>query len=401
MELPPVAAVEIGTSKVVALVGEKLEDGAIQVIGHAEELATGVRKSEIVDIEAVSEHVRSVLEKAEKQSEINIREVSLAVSGGHLHAVINRGSTAVRDPDGLIGADDVAEAKEIARTIALAEGRDVLHTLPRGFLIDEAQHVSRPEGLEGAQLSTEMLVIHGQHNHIHNAIRAVESVHFDVAETVFGGLCSALAVLTPEQKRTGVVVIDLGGGTTDYMAYAGGVVAAAGSFGVGGDHVTNDISSAFNLPRLKAESLKCEHGAAMWPGEAGRAQSLQLAPDGGFNGREVDAKMLCRVIEARVTETLELVRRCLDEEGILSHLAGGIVLTGGGSRLKGCSDAARAVFRLPCQIGTPREVSGLPEDPSYATCCGLLQYGFRSLEQMGRDGSESMIGSLVRSLLGR
>jgi cell division protein FtsA len=401
MELPPVAAVEIGTSKIVALVGEKLEDGVIQVIGHAEEATTGVRKSAIVDIEAVSEHVRSVLEKAEKSSEINIREVSLALSGGHIHAIINRGSTAVRDPDGLIGADDVEEAKEIARTIALEPGRDILHTLPRGFLIDEAQRVSRPEGLEGTHLSTEMLVIHGQHNHIHNAIRAVETVQFDVAETVFGGLCSALAVLTPEQKRNGVVVIDLGGGTTDYMAYAGGVVAAAGSFGVGGDHVTNDISSAFNLPRLKAESLKCEHGAATWSGGPTPPQRFPLAADGGFNGREVDEAMLCRVIEARVAETLELVRRRLDEEDILQHLAGGIVLTGGGSRLKGIGDVARAVFRSPCQTGTPRDVTGISEDPAYATCCGLLQYGFRSLEQMGRDGSESMIGSLVRSLLGR
>ncbi len=400
MELPPVAAIEIGTSKIVALVGEKLEDGTIQVIGHAEELATGVRKSEIIDIEVVSEHVRSVLEKAEKSSEINIREVSLAVSGGHIRAVINRGSTSVHDPDGLIAAEDVEEAKEIARTISLEAGRDVLHTLPRGFVIDDFQQVTRPEGLEGSQLSTEMLVIHGQHNHIHNAVRAVESVHFDVAETVFGGLCSALAVLTPEQKRNGVVVIDLGGGTTDYLAYAGGVVAAAGSFGVGGDHVTNDISSAFNLPRLKAESLKCDHGATRCSGSE-EEQHFSLPPDGGFNGRDVEGELLCRVIDARVEETLELVRRCLDEEGILSHLAGGIVLTGGGSQLRGVEDVARAVFRSPCQIGTPRGVTGIPDDPGYATCCGLLQYGFRSLEQMERGGGESVIGSLVRSLLGR
>jgi len=393
----PVVALEIGTSKTVALVGEKREDGGIVITGHGETESTGVRKGEVIDLEQAVAGVRRVLDEAEQASRVDICEVDLVVSGGHIRAMANRGAVPLQGADSEITEDDMEDAMDVARAVALPEDRQVIHTICRDFCIDGQQRVIRPIGMIGALLEVSMLVVHGVRVRIRNTVRTAELTPVDVGDVAFGGLCSALAVLTPEQKKAGVVVIDFGGGTLDYMAYGDGVVAAAGSLGVGGDHVTNDIALACNITHRMAEKLKLEHGSGIV--SAGRdADRIKLPAEVGFSGAAVAPRVLQAVIHARLKETFDILRRRLDDQDVLAHVGAGIVLTGGMARLPDITDLLTRVMGLPCTIGKPRQLSGLTavaENPGYAACAGLVHYAFKTREQ-NRQRERSMFGALGR-----
>jgi cell division protein FtsA len=229
----------------------------------------------------------------------------------------------------------------------------------------------------------------------------IRSVPIGVQDVAFSGLCSALSVLTAEQKKSGVLVIDLGGGTTDFLSYAGSVVAAGGVLGVGGDHITNDIALAFNIPVAQAERLKCEAGSAL-VSAGGNDKRIPLPPEGGFPGRQVSLKSLHTVINARVDEILAAVLTAVERMGVSGPLGAGVVLTGGGAHLKGVCALAEQVFGVPCSIGRPRNITGLAtatEGPEYATCSGLAQYGFRTAQDQQRGGFP--LTSWVKGLFGR
>ena len=400
MRLAPVVALEIGTTKTIALVGEMREDGQIMVTGMGERPSTGVRKGEITDLANAGICVRSVLERAEESSKVTIRQVLLSVSGGHIQGLINRGTVHVLDKDGEVTRDDVEQVMEVARAVSLPTDREVLHTVCQHFCIDNQERIIKPEGMEGSRLSLDMIVVHGVRRRLNTTVRVVRSIPVDVQDVVFSGLCSALSVLSVAQKKNGVVVVDLGGGTTDYLAYADNVVAAAGVLGIGGDHVTNDITIGFNIPMSRAEILKQESGSAIIVSRS-RGKRVVLPPEVGFSGRTIDLRALHMVINARVDETLSMIKRRLEEQGILHHVGSGIVLTGGGAHLTGICELGEKIFGLPCTIGTPRNITGLAiatGGPEYATCSGLVQYGFRA------NGDEKRFPPLAdwfRGLFGR
>jgi cell division protein FtsA len=288
----------------------------------------------------------------------------------------------VLDEDGEITEDDVDQVMDVARAVDLAPDQEILHTICQNFYIDNAQRVLRPEGMVGSQLSLDMLIIYGFRNRLNNTIQAINSIPLDVMDVAFGGLCSALAVLTAEQKRSGALVIDLGGGTTDFLAYADNVVATAGALGIGGDHVTNDIAQAFNIPISQAERIKKEAGSVS-PETARSTDWVNLPPEGGFPGCKVKLKSLYDVIHARMEETLGMVRKQLEKAGIRHQIGAGIILTGGGAHMDGICGLAEKTFGIPCRVGRPRHVSGLAvptERPEYAACSGLVQYAFKSAQ---------------------
>ena len=399
MSIPPVVALEVGTSKVVALVGEMREGGHIMITGVGRHPTTGVRKGEITDLENVGVCVRTALAEAEEASKVSIRQVHLAISGGHIQSVVNRGTVPVQGKDGEITRDDVDTVMDVARAVNISPDRDVMHTICQHFCIDDQEMVIQPEGMEGAKLSLDMLVLHGVRNRLRNTVRAVRSVPMEVQDVAFSGLCSALAVLTPEQKAGGVIVIDLGGGTTDYVAYAGNVVAAAGALGVGGDHVSNDIALAFNIPLAQAESIKKESGNAIIDASS-TGQRIALPADVGFPGRTISLRALHTVIGARMDEVLRMIRKRLVSEDIMHHIGAGVVLTGGGAHMKGVVTLAEKMFGLPCIVGRPRNVSGLvtaTECPDFATCIGMVQYGFRYSSGHRSSG----IGDVFKKLFGK
>jgi len=386
MPIPPIVALEIGTTKVTALVGEVREDGHVIITGMGDHPSTGVRKGEIIDFENAAVCVRSALAAAEESGKVTIRQVIVAVSGGHVQSVVNRGTVPVSDAAGEITEEDVDQVMEVAKAVNLSAEREILHTICQHFCIDNHERIVQPEGMEGARLSLDMLVLHGVRSRLHNTIRVVKSLSMDVHDVAFSGLCSALSVLTPEQKKSGVVVIDLGGGTTDYLAYSENVVAAAGVLGVGGDHVTNDITMAFNIPVSRAEQLKRESGSAVID-PAAKGKGVSIPPELGFSERTIGVRSLHTVINARMDEILRMIKRRLDQDAILRHMGGGVVLTGGGAHLKGVTELGEKIFNLPCSTGTPRNMSGLAvptEEPEYATASGLVQYGFKTLRERSR-----------------
>ncbi len=399
MPIPPIVALEIGTYKTVAVVGEVREGNHILITGIGKHPSKGVRKGEIIDLENAVICARSAIEGAEESSEVAIRQVHLALSGGHMESFVNRGSVPVLDQDGEISEDDVDQVMAVAKAVNLPPDREILHTICRHFWVDEEQKVIRPEGMEGAKLSLDMLILHGVRNRQHNTVRVVKSVPMDVSDVAFSGLCSALAVLSPEQKKRGALVIDLGAGTTDYLAYAGSVVAEAGSLGVGADHVTNDIAQAFNVPLAQSERLKRAHGCAVVD-SLSAAKRVSLPPDVGFSGKDVPLKSLNTVINMRVEETLRMVKKRIDP-AILKQAGAGVVLVGGGAHLKGIQRLVEKVFSLPCSKGKPRNVSGLAtatEGLEYATCVGMVQYALRS---MSRQRQGAGIGGWIKGILRR
>jgi len=376
----PIVGLEIGTSKVVALVGEVREDGHVMITGIGECPSSGVRKGQIIDASNVSMCVDSVLQTAEERSDVSIREVLLAVSGAHIQGAVHSGMVPVYEPEGGISEEDIEEVIDVARRLNLPPDRLVLHSISQHFKIDGHHRVLRPTGMVGAQLSLEMLILHGVRNRLNDAINIVDRHKIQVQDTAISGLCSALAVLTPEQRKSGAIVIDLGGGTTDYVAYAEGVVADVGVLGLGGDHITNDIGIAFSIPTTQAEDLKQEDGSAMVESTRNSAR-VSLPAEGGFPGRTVTVKALRTVIHLRVKEILETVKERLDRRELFHHIGAGIVITGGSANLNGITTLVEQVFGLPCVVGTPRNVTGLATAaaaPEYATATGLVQYGFRS-----------------------
>ncbi|MBA4386915.1 MAG: cell division protein FtsA [Verrucomicrobia bacterium] len=386
MALDPIVALEIGTSKVVALVGEMRDDGHIMITGIGEAPSSGVRKGEIIDRENAAACVRSVIAMAEDTGKVSISEVHLAVSGGHIQSLVNSGETPVLNRDRRITNSDMEQVKEVAEAVSLPADRDIIHSIYQHFSIDGHEQVINPEGMLGSRLSVDMLVVHGIRNFVANTAQVVRGIPVEVCDVAFSGLCSALAVLTPQQKQSGAIVVDLGGGTTDYLAYADDVIASTGAIGVGGDHVTNDIMIAFNIPLSQAERIKREAGnAVVDPAVAGHR--VTIPAEVGFPGRTVGMKALHTVMNARLDETLRIIRKRIEVNTTLHKIGAGVVLTGGGARLKGITTLAERVFGLPCFIGMPRNVSGLvtvSEGPEYATCSGLVEYGFRKVDDSGR-----------------
>ena len=385
MAIPPIAALEIGTTQTVALVGEVDDARRVTITGRGVYKTTGVRKGQVIDVEQAKVGVKKAVQQAAEESEVDVGRLLLAVSGGHIEAKVNHGSVPVRARDQIVSREDVEEVAELAQAISLPSDRDVMHTVAQSYSLDDQSGIMKPEGLHGAQLSLDMLVIHALRNRIDNLRKVVQSVELNVDDVVFSGLCAALSVLTSEQKRNGVAVIDLGGGTTNYLAYADNVIASAGSFAIGGDHVTNDLVVAFNLQTARAEEMKRREGDAR-VGSGAALKRLIIPEDLGFQERSISLKAFHVVINARLAETLRLVRSALLETGVLPKLNAGIVFTGGGASLPGLTELGRSIFGVPCLVGVPGNVSGLEdvENPAaYATVAGLVLYGFKTYQETG------------------
>lgn len=383
MTSAPVVAIEIGSCKVLALVGERQPGGHIVISGIGRCRSSGVRKGEIVGFDNAVEAVRMALDSAEQASKHQIRQVYLTTSGGHVQSLVNRGTVPLGATSREVTAVDVAHVMEVAKAVHLPPEREKILTICQCFCVDDQERVQDPEGLEGLKLSVDMLVLHGLASRFRNTVRVIKTVQVDVAELAFSGLCSALAVLTPEQKKSGVIVIDLGGGTTDYLAYAGGALAAAGCIGVGGDHVSHDIAMCFNIPLSQAERLKKEAGSAVV--ELGSSsQRITVSAELGFPGCTIGLKSLNTVINARMDETLGMIAKRLEADRISQRAAAGVVLTGGGAHMRGICRLVEQIFKVSCHIGRPRNVTGLAtatEGPEFAACVGMLQLAYNIIDE--------------------
>lgn len=399
-----IVGLEIGTSKVCAVVGEFNVEGALNVIGLGQARSRGVRKGEIRDAAEAEECVRAAIVEAEKMADVEIRSVYLGVTGGHIRGFNNRGVHPVVSADREISEDDVQDVIKNAKAINLPNENSVLHAVRQHFLVDGQEGVTNPVGMLGARLEVDMHVVHGNHNRLQNAIRLVKGLQLDVDDVVFSGLAASLALLTNEQKEMGALVMDLGGGTTDYAVYADGVIKHTGVLAVGGDHVSQDLSIGLKVPLSRAEQLKIEHGGA-FVDAAAKGQSIATTNELGFPGKKINLEHLRRIMSLRLEETLDLVAQDVEKLGLMHHLRAGVFLCGGGARIRDIARLAENVFELPVMVGKTNSISGLKsalDQPEFAAPIGLVKFGsFKSRKQERRPSLGRNLKSVFAKILQR
>jgi cell division protein FtsA len=388
-----IVGLEIGTSKVCAVVGEVNAEGLPNVIGVGQARSAAVRKGEIADPVQVEDCVRNAIVEAEQMANVEIRSVFLGVTGSHIRGFNNRGVHPVVSADREIAGEDVQDVVKNAKAVNLPADGHIIHTIRQHFIVDGQDGVTNPVGMLGARLEVDIHVVHGNFNRLQNAIRVVKGLQLDVEDVVFNGLAASLAVLTAEQKELGSLVIDLGGGTTSYAAFTHGIIKHTGVLAVGGDHLSNDLAIGLKVALGRAEQIKLEHGAALVD-DAVRGEMLTLPGERGLPPKVINLEHLRRIMHLRLQETFELVAQDLDQAGLLDRLRGGVFLTGGGARVPRIARLAEQVFGLPVSLGRTNCISGLKsalDQPEFATAHGLVKFG--SVRQKRR-GSRSALGGL-------
>jgi cell division protein FtsA len=366
---------EIGTSKTCMVVGEVKADGSVKILGVGETKSVGVRKGEISDLPQVRNCVREALLEAEDVCDVEITSIILSVTGSHIKGVNNRGTFRLPDDEGEVEESHILEADEIAQDIAMPSDDVYLLNVIRHYWLDGQQHITKPLGLLGKTLEAEYHIIHGAKLRIQNSLKCVREIPLDVDAVVFAPIASAQIALNRVHKDEGALVIDIGGGTTDYVLYLNGAVEASGCIPVGGDHISNDIHLVTHIPLSKAEQVKKTEGDAS--GDPAKSVGLVTIEDEkGFPDIELKRQLLNDVIRGRMLETLELVKENLPA-GSLKKVGTGVFLTGGTSLMRGMGELTNEVFGLPVYRPDRPEVSGVQayfRDPQYSTAVGLIRY---------------------------
>lgn len=381
-----IVGLEIGTSKVCAMVGQLSPEGALSIVGLGQARSRSVRKGEITDPTIASEDIRTAIAEAETMADVEIRSVFLGVTGGHLRGFTNRGMHPVVSADREITPDDVTDAIKNAKAINLPAENCVVHVIRQHFRVDGQEGITDPVGLLGARLEVDVHVIHGHFNRLQNPIRIVKGLHLEVEAICFNGLASALAVLNPDQKQMGTLVIDIGGGTTEFVVYRDGVIRHSGVLAVGGDHVSNDLAHGLKVPLGRAETLKIEHGAAFVE-EADKGQFIPVQNHLGALEKAVNKEHLRCIMHERLDELLKLIRTEVEEVGLLNYLNGGVVLCGGSARIPGLDRLAARIFQTRASLGTVQAVAGLPaalDQPEFMTAIGLVKFGALQFQRRPR-----------------
>ena len=381
-----VVGLEIGTSKVCAVSAELKGDGTIQILGVGEAPSRGVRKGEIVDIDTCGKCIREALADAEEKSDVMIKNVYLGITGAHIQSYNNRGSYVIPEDRDKIGEEDFARVQEAARTAPIPAQNMFLHTILQHYYVDGQDGSLNPIGMHGHKLEADFHIIHGVANRIKNSIQCLCDLDIEIEDIVFTPYAAAQAVLDANQKTTGAILVDIGGGSTGFIVYAGGAVKQSGVVGIGGDHITNDLSLGLRIPMGKAEKLKLEEGSCIIGGTI-PGESVVLKDEHGFAGREIERQMLNTIIDMRVRETFELLKRELDKGRYHEFAASGMVLTGGTSALRGIQRVAEEIFQMPVQLCQAQNISGVTsafENPQYSTAIGLVKYAQATLDDEPR-----------------
>ena len=395
-----IVGLELGTSKVCAVVGEVNSSGSLNIIGVGQARSRGVRKGEIADASAAAEDVRNAIVEAEQMSDVEIRSVFLGVTGGHIRGFTNRGVHPVVSADREIAHEDVEDVIKNAKAINLPAENHVVHGIRQHFLVDGQDGIIDPVGMLGARVEVDMHVIHGNFNRLQNPIRVVKGLQLEVDAIVFNGLASSLALLSNEQKEMGALVIDLGGGTAEYVVYSGGIIKHAGVLAVGGDHVSNDLAYGLKVPLGRAESLKIKHGGAVVE-EKDKGLTVTENDELGLPMKTCNVEHLRRIMSLRLEETFEMIEHDLGNAGLLDYLRAGIFICGGGARIEGIQKLAERIFQLPATLGKTNSISGLKsalDQPEFATAIGLVKYG--SFQQKKKAGGASFTQAIKETLFG-
>jgi cell division protein FtsA len=378
-----ITGLDIGTSKVVALVGEVTEAGTLEIIGIGHHPSRGLKRGVVVDIEATVNSIQRAVQEAELMAGCEVHTVYTGIAGSHIRSLNSHGIVAIRDQE--VSQADVERVIDAAKAVVIPADQKILHILPQEFIIDNQGSIREPVGMSGVRLETRVHIVTGAVSAAQNIAKCVRRCGLEVRDIILEQLASSHAVLTEDEKELGVCLVDIGGGTTDIAIFFEGAIQHTAVIPIAGDQVTNDIAMALRTPTKSAEAIKLNYGCAMAE-LANVNQMIDVLSVNERPGRKISAKALSEVISARYEELFSLVRNELRRSGFEDLVAAGIVLTGGASNVNGAIELAEICFEMPVRHGCAQQIAGLAEaasNSSLATGVGLLLHGFQQQYEAG------------------
>jgi cell division protein FtsA len=376
-----IVGLDIGTSKVAAIVGELTADGDIEIIGIGSHRSRGLKKGVVVNIESTVQSIQRAIEEAELMAGCHIDEVYAGIAGSHVRSLNSHGIVAIRDRE--VFPQDIERVIDAAQAVAIPADQKVLHILPQEYLVDNQEGVREPLGMSGVRLEAKVHLVTCAVNAAQNVEKCIERCGLKVKDVILEQLASSYAVLSDDERELGVCLVDIGGGTTDIAVFTDGAIRHTAVIPIAGDQVTNDIAMALRTPTQNAEEIKIKYACALT--QLARAdETIKVPGVGDKPPKELSRQALAEVVEPRYDELFTLVQAELRRSGFEDLIAAGIVLTGGSSKMEGVIELAEEIFHMPVSLGTPKHVTGLKDivrNPIYATGVGLLLYGKQREEE--------------------
>ena len=370
-----VVGLDIGTTKICALAAEADGGDPLNVVGFGQARSEGIRKGVVVNIEKTVRAIQQAVRECELMSGAQIKEVYAGIAGHHIQGIKGHGMVTVQN-NRTVSEEDIRRVIDAAQAINITNDREVLHILPQDFIVDDQDGVQNPLGMSGIRLEVEVHIVTCSATSGQNIVKCCNLAGLDVADVVLEPLASAQAVLSHDERELGVVLVDIGGGTTDIAIYSAGSIVHTSVLALGGNHLTNDIAIGLSTPLAEAESLKHKHGLAMTT-LVPTDEMIEVPSVGGRKTRTLDKRVIAEIIEPRFREIYELVNREIDRSGYRHVIASGVVVTGGSSLMPGADDLAAEILQFPVRVGFPENITGLNEiiySPMHATGVGLLRY---------------------------
>lgn len=384
-----IIGLDIGTSKVVAIVAELMADGSMNVIGLGQHVSRGLKKGVVINIDSTVNAIQRAIEEAELMADCTIKNVFTGIAGSHVQSINARGMVKIKDAE--VTQADVARVIETAQAIALPSDQQILHILTQEYIIDGQEDVREPLGMSGMKLEVKVHIVTGAVAAAQNIVKSIKRCGLEVTDLILQPLASSEAVLTEDEKELGVCLVDIGGGTTDIAVFKQGAIRHTAVIPIAGDQITNDVAVALRTPTQSAEDIKIKHGCALRQ-LADPREMVEVQGTDGREGRQLSVQTLAEVIEPRVVELYEFVLAELRRSGLEEMIASGIVITGGSAMMKGMVELGEEIFHMPVRLGLPRYVGGLSEvvsNPRYATGVGLLLIGKRQVAQQIQVGLDA------------
>lgn len=384
-----IVGLDIGTSKVVAIVAEVSAESGMEVIGIGSHPSRGLKKGVVVNIESTVQSIQRAVEEAELMAGCQIHSVYAGIAGSHIRSLNSHGIVAIRDTE--VNQSDVERVIDAARAVAIPADQKILHILPQEFIIDKQEGIREPVGMSGVRLEAKVHMVTGAVSAAQNIVKCVRRCGLEVDDIILEQLASSYSVLTDDEKELGVCLVDIGGGTTDIAVFTDGAIRHTAVIPIAGDQVTNDIAVALRTPTQYAEEIKIKYACALTQ-LASPQETIEVPSVGDRPPRRLARQTLAEVVEPRYEELLSLIQAELRRSGFEDLIAAGIVMTGGSSKMEGVVELAEEIFHMPVRLGSPQYVTGLVDvvrNPIYATGVGLLLFGD---QHRGDRGGDSVVG---------
>jgi cell division protein FtsA len=396
-----IVGLDIGTTKICAIVAEIEDTGQLKITGVGSSPSDGLKRGVVVNVEKTVQSIKRAVEEAERMSDARIGAVYAGIAGDHIRSLNCRGVIAVSGPENEITAHDEARVIETAKAVSIPMDREIIHVLPQSFVVDDQPGVKDPIGMSGVRLEADVHIVTGAVTSAQNICKSIRRAGVEVVDLVLEPLASSYAVLSPEEEEMGVVLVDVGGGTTDVAVFYDGSIRHTAVVGLGGENVTHDVSIGLRTPLNQAESIKRDYGCAL-RSLVEKEETIEVPGLAGRPSYQVPRFELSSIIEARMEEIFSLVHRELRRTDYADLLAAGVVITGGGAMLEGTVELAEQVFGMPTSLGIPKGVTGLADSvnqPIYATGVGLVMFGMHHRHRKGAIGGNG--DDFFESILGR